>query len=103
MTVIDVWGLIDNTSRIPISRSGDVWSFQVPTKTGIIFAEFWAEDEAGNIGYRSAVLDLRKPTAKCVRWLPGWTSCKIPQRCATMTLVRPEAVMHCHECPRGEA
>ena len=70
MTVARVWGRIQAQDVNPIASEGDTWLFQVPrSAVGRVTAQFWVEDEAGNIGYRAALLTIEHGTIKCIEWL----------------------------------
>jgi len=90
MTITEVWGRIQGQDSFPVTRSGNTWSFHVPSWViGDVYTEFWAKDEAGNISYRSAILTIDKTgTLKCVR-MRGRS--------------RAQITMRGHTCPRMEA
>jgi len=70
MTVKEVWGRIQAQDVFAIAHEGDTWMFQVPrSAVGRVIAEFWVQDFAGNIGYRSALLTIEHGTIKCIEWL----------------------------------
>jgi len=70
MTVAEVWGRIQAQDVFPIAQHGDIWMFQVPhSVVGRVIAEFWVQDEAGNIGYRAALMQIEHGTIKCIEWL----------------------------------
>ncbi len=76
MTVADVWGRVQGQDALPLSHSGDEWLFPTPPgMSGQLLAEFWAEDEAGNVGYRAAAITLDKGAIKCWRWLDSGADC----------------------------
>lgn len=87
MAVADVWGRVQGRDALPLSRDGDDWFFPMPSgASGTLVAEFWAEDEAGNVGYRAALITLDKGAIKCWRWLDDGCTC-------IMMAVRPIAEM----------
>lgn len=70
MTVAEVWGRVQAQAVLPIAHEGDTWLFQVPrSMVGRVTAEFWVKDEAGNIGYKAAILTIEHGTIKCIEWL----------------------------------
>ena len=70
MTVMDVWGLVNGHDAGRITRDGEQWYFSLPQDAnGDIPCEFWAEDEAGNVGYSAAVLSVSAGGVKCIRWI----------------------------------
>lgn len=99
MTVVKVWGLIAGGSEEPLAQQGDEWYFPIPpglTRRYVI-CEFWAEDEAGNIGYRSAILELQDGGVKCIRWIPSSIGCRMapPLREISMEEGRPQVKIDC--------
>lgn len=107
MTVKTVWGRIQGTDAVLDSHSGDMWTFTVPAwVTGPIVAEFWAEDEAGNVSYRTAILEIEDGTIKCIRWQKKDTQClmlKVQRPTASLIEVRPTVRILKHVCNRMEA
>lgn len=107
MTVARVWGRIQSKDAVLISQDGDLYEFEVPPwATSPIIAEFWAEDEAGNVTYRSAVLEVEAGTIKCLRWLDSDGVCTmepIMRSVIDMECIRAEAAMIEHICPQMEA
>jgi hypothetical protein len=121
MTVAEVWGRVQGSDVLPLSHNGDDWLFPAPPgMSGTLICEFWAEDDAGNVGYRAAILTIAKGSIKCWRWLSTGTECTMlafrvtaalretdrPScaltRCrsdATACSARPECVMLPHACP----
>lgn len=121
MTVADVWGRLNNQDSLPISRVGNDWLFNLPSgAAGDVVCEIWAQDDAGNIAYRAAIVTVYKGTIKCWRWLTQGTVCTMvalsrphvgmedPRREVSATVSRPalDAVsdrpactMHPHICP----
>lgn len=76
MTVTEVWGRVQGMDVLPLAHDGDDWCFPTPPgMTGSLICEFWAEDEAGNIGYRAAVITLDRGAIKCWRWLDAGCEC----------------------------
>lgn len=66
----EVWGRIQAQDVFSVAQEGDTWLFQVPHSViGRVVAEFWVEDEAGNVGYRAAILTIEHGTIKCIEWL----------------------------------
>lgn len=120
MTVADVWGRVQGQDALPLSHDGDDWFFPAPPGiSGTLVCEFWAEDEAGNIGYRAALITLHKGAIKCWRWLDAGCSCimlatirpvasviegrpeprmTLPSLEVTDLTCRPECIMHPHVC-----
>ena len=87
MTVVDVWGHIQGYDASLIARDGDKWIFRIPSwATGPIVAEFWAEDDAGNISYRAGIFAITDGTLKCIRWLTTDGIC-------TMNIVEKAEIM----------
>lgn len=106
MTVAHVWGRIQAQAVLPIAHEGNVWMFQVPrSAVGRVAAEFWVEDEAGNIGYRAAILQIAHGTIKCIEWLETADLISIPVDRPTVADVstRPGCSELPHICPRMEA
>lgn len=121
MTVTEVWGRLDGLDVLPLTHSGDTWAFPLPDgAAGQLICEFWAEDDAGNVGYRAAILTIAEGSIKCWRWLSTGTECTMLAFRATATLRetdrpscaltwrrsdatatsgRPECVMLPHACP----
>lgn len=76
MTVAEVWGRVQGSDVLPISHDGDDWLFPAPPgMSGSLICEFWAEDEAGNVGYRAAIITLDRGVIKCWRWLDIGCDC----------------------------
>lgn len=76
MTVEEMWGRVQGNDVLPLSRDGDEWFFPTPSgMSGTLVCEFWAEDDAGNIGYRAALITLDKGAIKCWRWLDMGCEC----------------------------
>ncbi len=76
MTIKDVWGRVQGQDALPLAHSGEDWYFPTPSgMSGQLLAEFWAEDEAGNVGYRAAIITLDKGAIKCWRWLDSGADC----------------------------
>lgn len=70
MTVKSVWGRIQRQGAVLLEKDGGKWVFQVPSwATSPLIVEFWAEDDAGNITYRTGIFTLEKGQTKCIRWL----------------------------------
>lgn len=107
MTVRQVWGRIQGHDTAPTSQQGDVWTFDVPPwATNPIVAEFWAEDEAGNQSYRTAILEIEDGTIKCIRWQKKDTECimiRTVRPSAVMLNEKPVCDMIKHICPKMEA
>ena len=106
MTVTEVWGRVQGQDSSLISQAGDLWIFTVPPwVTNPVIAEFWAKDEAGNIGYRSAILTIENGTIKCIRWMHTDGICLMQsvERSGHIINVRPSITMEKHICPRMEA
>ena len=107
MTVKSVYGRIQGTDAVKTAQVGDVWEFQVPAwATSPIIAEFWAEDEAGNTSYRSAVLEIEGGTIKCIRWCNTGCSCMMlayDKPTSEMLTLRPTITMQEHLCALLEA
>lgn len=89
MTVKDVWGRADGLDVSLITRDGDrVWFFRIPDGVeGDFPAEFWAEDEAGNVGYSAAMLSLGSNGVKCIRMI------RSDGVCVMRPIGRPSCVM----------
>jgi len=69
MTVRSVWGRIQHRTATLTSHEGDRWTFDVPAwAASPIVVEIWAEDEAGNVSYRTGVFDIGPGETKCIRW-----------------------------------
>lgn len=77
MVVMEVWGMVQGGDVLPIARDGDDWFFPTPPGmlSGTLICEFWAEDEAGNIGYRAALITMREGAIKCWHWLDSGCDC----------------------------
>lgn len=71
-----MWGRVDGKDSLPFHRNGDDFYFDIPDGfIGDLLCEFWAEDEAGNIGYRSAILSISLGGKRCIRWLDTGGEC----------------------------
>lgn len=121
MTVADVWGRVQGQDALPLSHADDEWLFPTPPgMSGRLLAEFWASDEAGNVGYRAAVITLDKGAIKCWRWLDTGADCIMrasskpalslieSRPTSSMTVARAvmsdlttraECIMRLHVCP----
>lgn len=105
MSVVEVWGRIQGSDATLTSQEGNIWNFRVPSwATNPVIAEFWAEDDAGNIGYRSAVLTIDQGTVKCIHWMHTDGICLMKKvvRGIAVTNVRSEITMVKHVCPQME-
>lgn len=105
MTVKAVWGRIQRQNATLAAHEGDVWTFDVPLwASSPIIAEFWAEDDAGNVSYRAGVFALEEGTIKCIRWRTEGSSLTMladDRPVADMLDVgRPCIVMEAHACSR---
>ncbi len=105
MTVKSVWGRIQRQIATLTSHEGDVWTFDVPLwASSPIIVEFWAEDEAGNISYRTGIFDLGEGQRKCLRWLKEGSSCiMLPDERPTVEMLtsgKPAVEMLDHACSR---
>ena len=72
MTVVKVWGRMNNGYSVNFTYiSGNTWEVSVPDDSpdGYYIAECWAEDEAGNIGYRIAKLWVIDGSMSCLEWV----------------------------------
>ena len=72
MTVVKVWGRMNNGYSVDFTYiSGNTWEVSVPDDSpdGYYIAECWAEDEAGNIGYKIAKLWIIDGSMSCLEWL----------------------------------
>jgi len=93
------WGRIQAQDVVPIAHEGDTWLFQVPrSAVGRITAQFWVEDEAGNIGYRAALLQIEHGTIKCITWLETGDIIALPIERPTVLEIgqRPEIIEFLH-------
>lgn len=101
MTVAEVWGRVQGSDVLPLSHDGDDWLFPAPPgMSGTLICEFWAEDDAGNVGYRAAIITLDRGSIKCWRWLTTGCDCIMlasGHPTATMTIPKPETTM-CRSC-----
>jgi len=69
MTVKAVWGRIQRQMATLTAHEGDEWVFDVPAwAVSPIVVEIWAEDEAGNVSYKTGVFDIAPGETKCIRW-----------------------------------
>lgn len=96
MTVTDVWGRIQGQDLLPRIHDGDEWFFEFPDLSGQLVCEFWAQDEAGNVGYRAAILTIARGSIKCWRWMDSGCECilhPIPRPSVDTSADRPEMVM----------
>lgn len=107
MTVKSVWGRIQGMDATLTGQAGDQWTFQVPAwATSPIIVEMWAEDEAGNVSYRTGVFDLSDGPVKCIRWKDTGCSCVMldtERPTVAMDAARPRVQMLNHVCMRMEA
>ncbi len=104
MTVKEVWGRIQGMDAVLTSQAGNVWTFDVPPwATGPLIVEFWAEDEAGNISYKTGVFDLNEGPKKCIRWRDTGCTCTMlatEKPDIQMDAMRPRVEMVDHICMR---
>ena len=103
MTVAEVWGRVQGQEVRAFAHDGDDWFFPAPPgMSGTLVCEFWASDEAGNVGYRAALIVLDKGAIKCWRWLDIGCDCimraqnrpvaeMLGRADSSMTLVRASA------------
>lgn len=76
MTVINVWGKIDSVEVIftPSSSCPDWWNVSVPyDNDGEYICEIWAEDDAGEISYRTAILYITEGRLTTLKYIDGYT------------------------------
>lgn len=93
-----MWGRVDGKDSLPFLRNGDDFYFDVPDGfIGDLFCEFWVRDEAGNIGYRAAILTISLGGRKCIRWLYTGGECimhAIRRPVSESVGTRPSCMMH---------
>ena len=69
MAVESVWGRIQGHPATLESHEGSTWAFQVPPwAVSPLVVEIWAEDDVGNVSYRTGIFQLEDGTVKCIRW-----------------------------------
>ena len=76
MTVINVWGKIDSVEVIftPSPSCPDWWNVSVPYDSdGEYICEIWAEDDAGEISYRTAILYITEGCLTTLKYIDGYT------------------------------
>lgn len=96
MTVKSVWGRIQRRTATLIQQEGDKWTFQVPPwAASPLIVEFWAEDEAGNVSYRTGVFTFENGETKCIKWKKDGSSLvMLPDDRATIMMLdahKPQA------------
>lgn len=64
-----VWGLINGQQALQTYQKGDRWYFELPSQSGMFVCEFWAENDYGSVGYRSAIIYIQDGRVKCIRVL----------------------------------
>lgn len=71
MAVVDVWAEINGQHAKLNRTSGDIWSVTAPSDCpdGSYTCAFWAVDEAGNIGYKTAILWIFDGRLTCIKWI----------------------------------
>lgn len=70
MVVARVWAEINGAVVEMVHGEGGEWSITVPpTEDGFITCAFWAEDDAGNVAYRTATLWLFDGRLTCIHWV----------------------------------
>lgn len=104
MTVRSVWGRIQHRTATLTSHEGDRWTFDVPEwAASPIVVEIWAEDDAGNVSYRTGVFDIGPGETKCIRWREEGSSLVMlseRSRADCMEWGRPAVEMMAHACSR---
>ena len=71
MSVTSVTAKINGYMYSCINTGGDIWSLKAPSECpdGSYTCEFWATDEAGNIGYKTAILWIFDGRLTCIKWI----------------------------------
>lgn len=71
MTVVRVTGRINCVMCEFAHSSGDIWAIEAPESysDGSYICEIWAYDDAGNIGYRTAILWMYDGKCVKIEWL----------------------------------
>lgn len=105
MTVRAVWGRIQRRDAVLLQHEGDKWTFQVPPwASSPLIVEFWAEDDAGNVTYKTGIFTLEEGKIKCIRWMfEGSSLVMLPDDRPTMEMMddgRPTILMLDHACSR---
>ena len=67
--IVRVWGLINGQQALQTYQKGDRWYFELPSQSGMFVCEFWAENDYGSVGYRSAIIYIQDGRVKCIRVL----------------------------------
>lgn len=88
MAVKSVWGKLNNGSEVVFARAGtDTWSVEVAGEApdGRYVAEVWAEDFAGNVAYKMAIIWVTKGKVTCLRFIEHKYKCRYvcPINCKT--------------------
>lgn len=70
MTVVSVVGSVNGHDVVCTQKKPDVWVCDPgEIKNGRYVAEFWATDEAGNIGYKLAILYVYDGRCVKIEWI----------------------------------
>lgn len=97
MSVTEMWGRVQGMDVLPLIHDSDDWFFPLPEgMSGTLVCEFWVQDEAGNVGYRSAMIALSKGAIKCWRWLDSGCTCTLlatVRPVVSASIDRPDASM----------
>lgn len=64
-----VWGLINGQQALQTYQKDDRWFYELPSQSGMFVCEFWAENDYGSVGYRSAIIFIQDGRVKCIRVL----------------------------------
>lgn len=71
MAVVSVWAMINSQFCVLSDNGNGKWSLNgsIESPDGSYVCEFFAEDEAGNIGYKTAILWLYDGKLTCIEWI----------------------------------
>lgn len=91
MVVTRVWAEINGVVVEMVRGEGDAWSIEAPTsEDGFITCAFWAEDDAGNIAYKTATLWLFDGRLTCIHWVDD--PMQVALICSDMAVVMKESL-----------
>ena len=71
MAVVRVWAMINSQFCVLSDNGHGKWSLNgsIESPDGSYVCELFAEDEAGNIGYKTAILWLYDGKLTCIEWI----------------------------------
>lgn len=71
MAVVDVWAEANGQPCTLYRVNGDLWTFNAPSDCtdGVYSCSFWALDDAGNIGFKTATLWIYDGKLTDIEWI----------------------------------